>query len=135
MYELVQLSVVAPDRSVIDQPVESVVVPGTEGYFGILAGHTPLIASLQPGIVEYVERGERHYLSVSGGFAEVSDGEVTLLVDSAEMPSQIDISRAERALDQARKTLRGEGDGSVSMEEATDKLNRAIHRIRVAKHG
>ena len=129
----ITLSVVAPDRSVVEEPVVSVVVPGAEGYFGVLAGHTPLIAALRAGLVEYEDTGgQRHFVTVSGGFAEVSGERVNLLADAAERAQEIDVARAERALDNARKALRGELSG-VTSEEATAELERAMNRIKAAK--
>lgn len=130
-----QLSVVAPDRSVVDEQVTSVVAPGSEGYFGVLAGHIPLIAALKPGLVEFSDaNNQRHYVSVSGGFAEVTPSKVTILADAAERAADIDVSRAERALEEARKSLRGEASGTTA-EQATAELDRAMNRIKAAKRG
>jgi F-type H+-transporting ATPase subunit epsilon len=127
------LSVVAPDRSVVEESVVSVIVPGSEGYFGVLAGHVPLIASLRAGLIEYEDmNGQRHYVTVSGGFAEVGPGNINILADAAERSAEIDISRAERALENARMALRGEVSG-VTSEDATAELERAMNRIRAAK--
>ncbi len=127
------LAVVAPDRSVVEEPVQSVMLPGAEGYFGVLPGHTALIAALRPGLLEYSDKaGQRHYVALSGGFAEVTGGKVTILADAAERAKEIDIARAERALEQARKALKGEVTGTTT-EEATAELERAVNRIRAAK--
>ena len=109
MPKQITLSVVAPDRSVVEEPVVSVVVPGTEGYFGVLSGHVPLIAALRAGLVEYEDAGgQRHFVTASGGFAEVAGDRVSVLADAAERAQDIDVARAERALDNARKALRGD---------------------------
>src|SRR5438045_3477800 len=108
-----KLSVVAPDRSVVEEDVSSVVAPGTEGYFGVLVGHSPLIAALKPGLVEYLDAANaRRYVYVGGGFAEVRGDRVTILADEAAPATEIDLSEAEHRLDEARKALRGE-DSSV----------------------
>ena len=130
-----QLAVVAPDRSVVEEPVTSVNMPGVEGYFGVLSGHMPLIAALKPGLVEFLDKNnQRHYVAISGGFAEVTGEKVTILADAAERAKEIDLARAERALEQARKALRGEISG-VTSEEATAELDRAMNRINAAKIG
>ncbi len=127
------LSVVAPDRSVVEEPVQAAVLPGQEGYFGVLSGHEPVIVALRPGLLEYTDKGnQRHYIAVSGGFAEVTGERVTILADAAERAPDIDIARAERALEQARLALRGEVAG-VTSDEATAELDRAMNRIKVAK--
>ena len=127
------LSVVAPDRSVVETTVTSVIAPGSEGYFGVLAGHAPLIAALKPGMVEYADAtGNRHFVYVGGGFAEVRGDRVTVLADEAAAANEIDISEAEHRLDEARKALRGE-DSSVTQENAVAEIDRAMSRIRAAR--
>src|SRR5579871_1584590 len=94
------LTVVAPDRAVVEESVTSVIAPGVEGYFGVLAGHAPIIAALRPGLVEYLDPiGTRHYIYVGGGFAEVGTNGVTVLADEAARAKDIDIAKAEEALD------------------------------------
>lgn len=133
MAQSLHLSVVAPDRSVVDEPVQSVVIPGAVGYFGVLSGHVPMIAALKAGLVEYVDaNNQRRYVSVSGGFAEVGPTRVNVLADAAEHAEEIDIARAEKALENARKALRGEISG-VSSTEATAELERAMARLKAAK--
>jgi F-type H+-transporting ATPase subunit epsilon len=127
------LAVVAPDRAVVEQPVISVTAPGLEGYFGVLGGHVPFVAALKPGMVEYQDvAGARHHVSVSGGFAEVSGEKMTILADAAERLQDIDIARAERALEEARRALQG-GDGNKTQEEAVQEMERAINRLRAAQ--
>jgi F-type H+-transporting ATPase subunit epsilon len=129
------LSIVAPDRSVLDEPVQSVVMPGVEGYFGVLSGHLPLIAAMKAGLVEYVDaNNQRHYVAVSGGFAEVMPDKVSILADAAERASDIDISRAEGSLERARNALQA-GDSSMTQENAVAEVERAMNRLRVAKMG
>ena len=126
-----QLSIVAPDRSVLDEPAESVIAPGSEGYFGVLAGHVPFIAALKPGIVEFLTSQGRQHVAVSGGFAEVTADKVTILADAAERATEIDVARAEAALDNARKALRGE-ESSITSEEAVASLEKAMNRLKAA---
>ena len=127
------LSIVAPDRSVVDTEVVSVIAPGAEGYFGILHGHLPLAAALRPGLLEYEDaQGQRHTVAVSGGFAEINGSKMTVLADAAERGSEIDQARAEHALENARKALRGERSG-VTAEDAREELERAMNRLRAAK--
>jgi F-type H+-transporting ATPase subunit epsilon len=126
------LSIVAPDRSVLDEPVSSVISPGSEGYFGVLAGHVPFIAALRPGIVEYATASQTFHVAVSGGFAEVTPDKVTILADAAERATEIDLQRAEQALENARKALRGE-DSSQTSAEAIQALERAMNRVRAGQ--
>jgi F-type H+-transporting ATPase subunit epsilon len=128
-----QLAVVAPDRSVLDEPVRSVTIPGMEGYFGVWSGHQPMMAALKAGLLEYVDHGDqKHFVAISGGFAEVTPSRVTILADAAERAKDIDLARAEKALEQARLALRGESS-DATREQATAELERAMNRVRVAK--
>lgn len=129
------LSVVAPDRTVVEDSAKSLVAPSVEGYVGILAGHVPLIAALQTGLLEYNDdKDQRHFISLSGGFMEVSADSVIVLADTAERSTEIDVSRAERALERARSALRGE-DSSLTSQEAAREMDRALNRLKVARMG
>src|SRR3954462_5567663 len=94
------LSVVAPDRSVVEDRATSVVAPGTEGYFGVMAGHVAPIAGRKPGVPEYLDgHNQRHFVYTGGGFAEVTGSHVTILADEASLAQDIDVSDAERRLE------------------------------------
>jgi len=125
------LSVVAPDKSVVETEASSVVAPGTEGYFGVQPGHVPMVAALKPGLIEYMKDNQRHYVYIGGGFAQVSPTLVTVLADEAEAAHDIDVAKAEAILETARKALNGDGD--MSSEQATEELERAIQRMRAAR--
>jgi F-type H+-transporting ATPase subunit epsilon len=130
-----KLSVVAPDRLVAEVETTSVTAPGFNGYFGVLNNHQPIIAALRPGLLEYVPAGsphERHYIAVGGGFAEYSMGKMTILADEAHMATEIDIAKSERELEEALRALKGEAS-SMSSQEATEAVERAMVRIRAAK--
>jgi F-type H+-transporting ATPase subunit epsilon len=121
-----QLSVAAPDRTIFEGEVQSVVVPAHEGSLGVLSNHEPMITALKTGLLEYVDLDDqRHFIAVTGGFLEVSSNQAIILADSAEIASEIDLAQAEHDLEEARKTLRGEETG-MSRAEARHELNRAI---------
>ncbi len=129
------LTVVAPDRAVVEETVTSVIVPGVEGEFGVLAGHAPIVAALKPGSVQYLDpRGNRHYVYVGGGFAEVGASGVTVLADEAQRAHEIDVQRAEESLEKARRSLRGEEGSPLDEEESVLELERAIARRNVARN-
>ena len=129
------LSVVAPDKSVVEEVVQSMVAPGVEGYFGVQAGHVPLVASLRPGLLEYVDHGgTRHYVYLGGGFTEVQPERVTVLADEAQRARDIDVTEAEKRLESARKALRGE-DSETQQEDAVLEVERAMSRLRAARAG
>src|SRR6202008_4988013 len=99
------LEVVTPDRSVVTDRVDEVEIPGAEGYFGVLPGHTPLLALLGAGELWYRQGNEKHYLSMAFGFAEVQPDQVTVLAQIAERADEIDIARAEAAKKRAEERL------------------------------
>lgn len=133
MANTIQLAVVAPDRSVVEEPATSVIAPGLEGYFGVMAGHVPLVAALRPGLVEYQDtNNQRNFVAIGGGFAEVTPERVTILAESAHRATEIDIAEAEEALEMARKALRGE-ESTMTAEQATLEMERAMTRIKAAK--
>lgn len=129
------LSVVAPDREVVAEDVTSVIAPGISGYFGVQADHLPLVAALKPGLLEFLDaNGQRNYVYVGGGFVEVKANRMTVLADEAARARDIDLSRAEADLEQARKALRGE-DTPLTQDQAAQEIEKAIQRIRAARSG
>jgi F-type H+-transporting ATPase subunit epsilon len=127
------LSVVAPDRTVTDQSVTSVVAPAHDGYMGIQAGHMPMIVALKAGVLEFRDaKDQRKHVAIGGGFLEVSGESVICLADDAVMAEEIDIREAEAMLDRARKALRGE-DSTLTMEDAAKEIDRAMTRIKAAR--
>ena len=130
------LEVVTPDKVVVSQEVNSVVAPGSLGEFGVLEGHVPFLTGIEVGTLRYTAGTETDYLAVTNGFAEVSDNKVSVLVDAAEKAEEIDLERAQKAMERARERLakdRGKAT-DVDFMRAEFALKRAIARINVAKH-
>src|SRR6267142_5392843 len=100
-----QLQIVSADRSLVNEQVDEVEIPGADGYFGVLPGHTPLLAVLQVGELWYRQGQEKHYLSIAFGFAEVQPDRVTILAQIAEKADEIDLARAEAAKKRAEERL------------------------------
>lgn len=129
---MLRLEVVTPYRHVLSTEVESVVIPATDGYLGIMSNHAPLVSGLQVGVVFYGEAGrEKERMAVSGGFVEVSDNKVTILADTAELSGEIDVLRAREARRRAEQRLR-ERQANVDFVRAEMALQRAIARLRAA---
>ena len=126
-----QLLVVAADRSLVNEIVDEVEVPGSEGYFGVLPGHTPLLALLGTGELWYRQGAERRYLSISNGFAEVQPGRVTILAQTAEHADEIDVARAEAAKRRAQERLASEHP-DMDYERARVALMKSLIRLQVA---
>ncbi|OGP77840.1 MAG: ATP synthase F1 subunit epsilon [Deltaproteobacteria bacterium RBG_16_49_23] len=126
------LDVVTLKKVVFSEPIESVIAPGTVGHFGILAGHTPFVSSLQTGITKITKaNGEKFNLSTSGGFLMTDGKKVILLAESAERPEEIDVNRAQRAKERAEKRL-AEKNPDTDIDRARTALLRAINRLKLS---
>src|SRR5258705_6446724 len=89
----IDLQIVTPDKLLVREQVDEVEIPGTEGYFGVLPGHTPMLASLAVGELWYRKGQEKTYLSIAYGFCEVLPERVTILPPLAERAAEIDLAR------------------------------------------
>ncbi len=127
------LELVSPEKLLFSEPVQSVIAPGIDGSFGVLAGHAPLLTELQVGIVKItLQNGLEAFLAVSGGYMQVTKEKVIILAASAELSEEIDVDRARASADSARKLLEVP-DSSINAEEVRLGLERALNRIRVAQ--
>lgn len=134
MAENIKLEVVTPEKYVVSEDVQIVMAPGSLGEFGVLRGHTPFLTSLKIGRLHYKDAsGQERELFVSGGFAEALPDRVTVLAESAERRSEIDLERARAALERAQKRLAEEKAESINFERARAAMYRAMERIKVAE--
>jgi F-type H+-transporting ATPase subunit epsilon len=133
--ERLTLELATPTRLVVSAEVDEVVAPGSQGYFGVLPGHAPLLATLGIGEVIYRIGRDEHHVAVSGGFAEVRNDKVIILADSAETPADIDRTRAERARERAEARLGGRNQEEIDYARAAAALARALTRLQVAGRG
>jgi F-type H+-transporting ATPase subunit epsilon len=125
------LEIVTPERSLVTEQVDEVQLPGSEGYFGVLPGHTPLLATLQVGELWYRRGPERHYLAIAFGFAEVLPDRVTVLAQIAERAQDIDVARAEEAKRRAEERV-ARPDPGMDFERARIALMKSLIRLQVA---
>ncbi|HEY7791433.1 MAG TPA: F0F1 ATP synthase subunit epsilon [Vicinamibacterales bacterium] len=125
------LDIVTPERPLVHREVDEVEIPGSEGYFGVLPGHTPLLATLQVGELWYRVGQEKFYLSVAFGFAEVQPDRVTLLTQIAETAEEIDVVRAQQARTRAEERL-ARGPSDIDLERARVALLKSLIRLQVA---
>jgi F-type H+-transporting ATPase subunit epsilon len=126
------LEIATPTRLVVSEQVDEVVVPGVEGYFGVLAGHAPFLTTLGIGELTYRKGRDEFHLAVAGGFCEVRNDKVIVLADTAERPEEIDRDRAERARQRAEQRLSGRSQEEVDYARAAAALARALTRLQVA---
>jgi F-type H+-transporting ATPase subunit epsilon len=135
-----QLSIVTPEHNVFEGEVNSTTLPGESGYLGVWAHHAPMVAALAPGVLTVhegsSEQPTRAY-SVGGGFAQVADNRMILIVDSAEDQGEIDTVRAEASLKRAMQRLREAlVNKDIDVDRAEASRQRAEARLKVAyTHG
>jgi F-type H+-transporting ATPase subunit epsilon len=127
----IQLQIVSADRSLVNEPVDEVEVPGADGFFGVLPGHTPLLGLLGMGQLWYRKGQEKVYLVLAYGFAEVQPDRVTILAQIAERAEDIDVSRAEAAKKRAEDRL-AKPAMDVDFERARIAMLKSLIRLQVA---
>ncbi|MCG9893782.1 MAG: F0F1 ATP synthase subunit epsilon [Thermosynechococcaceae cyanobacterium MS004] len=126
--------VIAPDKTVWDAPAEEVILPSTTGQLGILSGHAPLLTALDAGVMRVREGKGWQAIALQGGFAEVDQNEVTILVNGAERGDTIDKeeARATFAEAQARLAKAEQSDDKQERYQATQAFKRSRARLQAA---
>jgi F-type H+-transporting ATPase subunit epsilon len=127
-----QLEVVTPDTKVVSEAVDYVSCPGIEGEFGVLPQHVSMLSGLKIGALRYDNDGKHQYVFVSGGFADVNNGVMSVLAESAEIAQDIDTARAQAAKERAEKRL-SERNEKLDVTRAEAALQRAVVRIQLAQ--
>jgi F-type H+-transporting ATPase subunit epsilon len=127
----IDLRIVTPDRLIVREQVDEVEIPGTEGYFGVLPGHTPLLSALAVGELWYRKGADKTYLSIAFGFVEVLPNRVTVLAHLAERADDIDPERAESARKRAEERL-ARPRSDVDYERARVALTKSLSRLQVS---
>lgn len=128
--------VVAPDKTVWDDEAEEVILPSTTGQLGILGGHAPLLTALDTGVLRVRSTGsnkEWTSIALMGGFAEVEEDEVTILVNGAERGDSIDQSEAEKEYETAKAASDSvDGNDRKAVFKASNALKKARARLQAA---
>jgi F-type H+-transporting ATPase subunit epsilon len=132
MSQSIKLEVVTPERPVFSAEVSEVQFPTAErGYYGILPGHTPLMTAVGDGLLYYVQNGQKHWITVFGGFAEVGPDRVTILARESETVEMIDVERAEASRQRALKLIK-EAQTEKDLATAQAKLDASLVRLQAA---
>jgi len=129
--EKIKLEIVTPERVVVADDVDEVVLPGIEGEFGVLHGHIPFLTALKVGVLTYKKDGVEEHLAVSWGYVEVTSDNVKVLAETAEKATEIDLKRAKTAMEAAEKILSA-GKEDTEYEMAKIRLEKAVIRTQVA---
>jgi F-type H+-transporting ATPase subunit epsilon len=127
------LEIVTPEKMAFSGVVEEVTIPGTEGEFGVLRGHEAFLTSVDVGELNFTKDGKKTCFAVNTGYAEVTSGKVTILIETAERSDSIDKDRAKRAKENAEARLTQIAKDHVDYEKARLALIRAVTRISVAE--
>jgi len=131
-YKFFDLEIITPFQIIYQQKVKHIRIPGTEGYFGIMANHAPFITSLKIGEIKVNLEHETKYFATSGGIVEVLPYKTTVLVETAEEAIQIDVERAIYAKERAQRRLTEKVPGT-DIERAKDAWFKAVNRLKIAK--
>ena len=127
-----ELEIVTPEGLLFREPVDEIIAPGEEGYFGVRPGHTPMLATLGMGELSYRRGGAWHRLSCFSGWCEVLPDRVSVLADIGERASDIDVGRAEEALRRSQDRMK-QVKGEAGYDEVSDAYKRAVTRLAVAR--
>lgn len=126
-----KLEIFSPEKSVYSEEVLSVVAVGTDGSFGVLANHAPLLTSLEVGLIEIKDKASNAVnMSLSGGFLEVVKNSVTVLAETVERADEIDVNRAKSAKERAENRLK-QKDSDLDVLRAEFALKKAMTRLKV----
>ncbi|MBV9240712.1 MAG: F0F1 ATP synthase subunit epsilon [Acidobacteria bacterium] len=129
---MLKLEIVTPEKRVLDAEVDSVTVPTASGEAGILPNHAPLVSALKPGVLAYTVKGSTDCIAVSGGFVEVNNDKVAILVDTAETAGEVDLDAARRERQEAEARIASTGTMTADeAETAREELDHADARASV----
>ena len=126
------LEIVTPAKVVCKEEVLHVKAPGVAGYFGVLYNHAPFLTALKVGVIEARTVAGMRYYATSGGFCEVMENQMKILVETAEAAGEIDLERAKQARDRAMARLEHRSS-DIDVPRAQASLARALNRIEVAE--
>lgn len=130
----IRCEIVSQDRMVFEGDADIVILPGTQGEMGILPNHSPLLTTLEFGVIEVRHQGKEQFFTVAGGIAEVQPEIITILADAAENVEEIDIARAEVARKSAEEKLAtgvpADPDAYLKIEAALRRSNLRLDAVR-----
>lgn len=136
----IRCAIVSQDRKVYEDEADMVVLPGSDGVMGILPNHTPLLTTLQFGVITVRKNKDEQVFTVSGGFAEVLPDSVTILADAAENVDEINVMRAEDARRRAEEMLKkasvdSDPDKYMALQTALRRSNLRLDAVKRYRQG
>ena len=132
----ISLKVLAPNQNVYEGEAEEVILPSTTGQIGILPGHISLVTAIDIGVLRLRMNSQWKSIALMGGFAEIESDEVIVLVNSAEVGSDINVQKAEEALKEAKSAIGkfAENEKSPEKIKAINEISKAEARIQASKN-
>jgi len=130
---MLHFEIITPEKILISEDVDTFEAPGVSGEFQILEGHTPFLTGLEIGRVTFTKNGKKAYISISGGFCEITKDKAVILAHTAEKASEIDRARADEAKKRAEARIEAKDDPSINEERARLSLLRAINRLKLTE--
>jgi F-type H+-transporting ATPase subunit epsilon len=128
-----RLEIVTPERTAFDDDVDEVICPGVDGEIGVLPHHAPLLSTLGFGELRIKKGSQEEYFAIAGGFLQVRPDKVTVLAETADLASEIDLEAAEHARREAEQALSEGFEEPADLARARASMQRALLRIRVAE--
>jgi len=127
------IEIITPERSFFTDEIDAISITTLSGRIQILAHHIPYATGILPGVIKIRQNDKVKYATIAGGFLEFSSNKVTILADSAEWPEEVDIKRAEDALNRAKQRLSAKKDESLDKKRAQMALMRALARSKISE--
>ncbi len=124
------IEIVTPTRVITEENVSYLRCPGVDGSFGVMAGHTAAIIALSVGEVKIEIGNQDKWIATSGGFVDISTDKILLLLENAELATEIDVERAKAAMQRAKDRINTKEKSDISRADAA--LLRAINRLKVS---
>ncbi|MBI9032565.1 ATP synthase F1 subunit epsilon [bacterium] len=129
---MINVKVILPSGIKIDQECDSCIIPGVDGDFAVLEGHTAFITKIRPGLVTIDVKKQSTDYAIHDGFVTVEDNKVTIVSERIEKADEIDKNRAEQAMKRAKERLAQTNNSEIDFRRAESALKRAITRIRTS---
>jgi F-type H+-transporting ATPase subunit epsilon len=126
------LEVVTPEKRILSETAEEVIVPGFHGLFGVRPGHAALLSLMEPGVLTFRRGGAAQNFFVAGGFVWVADNKVLVLADQAEEVSEIDVAAAQKRREQAEQRLKGMSADDAQFERESATVRTEVARMAAA---
>ncbi len=127
---MVKVKVILPSGIKIEEECDSITIPGVDGDFAVLEGHTPFITKIRPGVLSIDNHKNTREYAIHDGFVTVEDDSVTIVSERLESSDEIDKNRAEEAMKRAKERLTQTNNSEIDFRRAEFALKRALTRIR-----